>query len=43
MGGSTQTFDWIFFAIVVPLPFIAAMELLKTHFFPGTHDGSEPR
>ena len=32
VGGSTQTFDWIFFAIVVPLPFLAALELLKTRF-----------
>ena len=32
MGGSQQTFDWIFFAIVVPMPFLAALELLKTHF-----------
>jgi hypothetical protein len=32
MGGSQQTFDWIFFAIVVPTPFLAALELLKTRF-----------
>jgi hypothetical protein len=32
MGGSQQTFDWIFFAIVVPAPFLAVLELLKTMF-----------
>lgn len=34
--GHHQTFDWIFFAIVVPTPFLAALELLKTRFFPGS-------
>ena len=38
MGGSTQTFDWIFFAIVVPLPFLAALELLKTRFISERRD-----
>ena len=37
MGGSTQTFDWIFFAIVVPLPFLAALELLKTRLISDRH------
>ena len=42
MGGSTQTFDWIFFAIVVPLPFLAALELLKTRFVSEAKGKSSP-
>ena len=40
MGDSTQTLDWIFFAIVVPLPFLAALELLKTAFVSERHGNS---
>ena len=43
MGGSSQTFDWIFFAIVVPLPFLAALELLKTRFISEAHSRSGKR
>ena len=41
MGGSTQTFDWSFFAIVVPLPFLAALELLKTRFISERNTGAQ--